>query len=172
MSDTVNDAIVDITTKISALPEVATDKVLYVYSQERLMDETEGLDYPLVGVIYAGMLKKEGRRPGSDVQGRTQTLFIDVVVTQGPVCDATTGLADEKHTTTDLLNKIRNQIIAECERAPAGHKWTFRAEVPAYLNLRLVTATDSPRDRAKILAYVQRWETTVIVGIGAVTAIT
>lgn len=167
MSDPVNEAINDITTKISALPEVATDKVLYMYSQERLLDESQGLDFPLVGVIYAGMQKKAGQK-----QGRVQSLFIDVVVTQGPVCDSTTGLADEKHDTTDLLNKIRNQIIAECERAPAGHKWWFNGEVPAYINLRLVTATDSPRDRAKMLAYVQRWETTVIVGIGAVTAIT
>ena len=163
MANPVDDAIQDLVTKIKALPEVG-DKTLYVYTQEKLLDETERLDFPAVGVIYSGMNKI-----GEQKQGRAQSLQADVVLTMGELCATQDGDSDEKPTSTALLDRIRNQIIAECENAPGGHKWWFQFEVPAY-QTRSTGLEIS--DKAKILMYVQRWTTRIIVGVGAVTATT
>jgi len=165
VANPVDDAMQDLITRIKALPEVG-DQTLYVYTQEKLLNETEGLEFPAVGVIYGGMF-----RAGEQKQGRMQTLQGDVVLTMGDLCQATYGDADDKPAATELLDKIRNQIIAECSPAPGGHKWDFQFEVPAYLTTRRSTGIDTKEDKAKILMYVQRWTTRVIVGIGAVTAL-
>ncbi len=166
MANPVNDAMQDLISKINALPEVQ-DKTLYVYTQERLLNEMQGVEFPAVGVIYGGMNKV-----GEQKQGRVQMLRADVVLTMGDLCEATYGDADEKPAATELLDKIRNQIIAECERAPGGHKWWMQFEVPAYLTIRRTTSTATAEEKAQILMYIQRWTTRVIVGIGAVTAST
>jgi hypothetical protein len=166
MANPVDNAIQDLVTRINALPEVQ-DKTLYVFTQEKLLTDLEGVEFPAVGVIYSGMVKV-----GEQKQGRTQMLSADVVLTMGDLCQTTFGEADEKPAATELLDKIRNQIIAECSPAPGGHKWWFQFEVPAYLTITRTTSTDTAKEKAQILMYVQRWSTRVIVGIGAVTATT
>lgn len=158
MTDIADLSVQDMITKISSLPEIELDKVLYVYRQEILFDETRSVQYPAVGVLYGGMTPISGA-----AQGRKQLLIVDVILLMGEETNTSVGTVDEKPTATALLDKIRTKILTECERSPSGHFWKFQFELPAYFTSTL--GVEKPLTRQEWLMYVQRWSTPVMVGV-------
>lgn len=158
MTDIANLAVEDMITKVSALPEISKDKVLYVYRQEILFAQTRSIQYPAVGILYGGMFPI-----GPEAQGRKQTLVVDVVLLMGEECNTSVGNTDEKPTATGLLDKIRTEILTQCTLSPSGHKWRLNFELPAFLTSTL--GVEKPLTRQEWLMYVQRWSTVVAVGV-------
>jgi len=126
-----------------ATVEAITQKLVYLYDQDELLDERKKIGYPAVGVVYSGMRAKSD----STLTGLAVDITLDVYLIGGELCGSKIGATDEKISTTSLLADIRDAI--RCNIAPGQRKWKFVFELPSAFD-------------QEVLGYVQRWSTTLI----------
>ncbi len=143
MTDIVQECIDDLTVRMNTVSAVQ-QKIIYLYTQDELLGAKKKLGFPAVGIVYVGMRGKED----SSKTGLAAVITCDIYLVGGDQCDAFVA-GSIKHTTTSLLNDIRDAIKADCDPAPGGRKWKFVFELPADFSETL-------------LAYVQRWSTVVL----------
>ncbi len=136
------DHVCDLTSKIENVREVKS-RVVSVYSQDDMLNKKKSLKYPAVGVLYIGIRGKTD----SSKTGAASNLICDILLLGGNVHNDNIRGVDQKRASYEILEDIRNEIM--CTYAPSGHKWTFISELPFHLN-------------DGIMAYAQRWSTTVL----------
>lgn len=142
MVDVVTQVVNDLSNLIREVPAVK-QKVVYMYEQDELLNAKSQLGFPAVGVVYVGLRGKDD----SSRTGLAAEIVCDIYLIGGEACTSKLIGADEKPTTTSLLDNIRNEI--KCNTAPGQRKWKFVFEQPVQFD-------------ADVLAYVQRWTTTVV----------
>lgn len=119
------------------------NKVFHVYSEDELLDETKGLVFPCLGVVYDGM--RAGPETGStSKQGISGVLTVTILMFFRSDVHAT---QDPKDTAAALLDQCRALFRAN-PRSPSGHYWQFNLESPV-------------GGKKGVLTYVQRWSTPV-----------
>lgn len=129
----------DVEARLKTLKSMKS-RVFHMYSESELLDETKGLVYPCMGVVYDGM-----RAVGD---GGKQGISAEIVVTimvlfRGSVLSK----EDPKDTIVALLDDSR-ALFRNSPRSPSGHFWKFQVE----------SAIDSKKG---VLTYIQRWATPV-----------
>lgn len=127
----------DLITKIKTVAGF-TEKTFYVYDFQALLQDSEGLSFPNVGVVYDGTFSQgvPGKKGLSSVL--QCTLYL-----------ADTAEARNKTVIMTLLDNIRNTIISDQTRSPTGHPWEFVEEVPnPFMD--------------EVYLYSQKWETKVM----------
>lgn len=131
----------DIREKIKNLPEFAK-KVFEVYDYATLVDTSQELQYPCVGVVYEGMTSVGG----SDKTGLSSYLVCGIFLLAGDKDSETKGV-ENKTDIVLLLDNIRNCI--KTTKSPTMYPWEFMLEVPFDISNRG-------------LGYYQKWKTTAI----------
>jgi hypothetical protein len=129
----------------SVLQSIATlqGKVIHIYSEEEMVNETTKVKMPAAGVLYEGM--RSVAEQGSNQRGVSGELIISIMLlnTQGK---AFGSAADTKVATMALLGSIRRGMMGRT--SPTGHKWRF-----------IVEAAAAPK--AGLVFWVQRWSTPI-----------
>jgi len=144
MADLVTDSVNDLIAKIEQVAAVRA-RVVYMYEENDIYDAKKKLNYPCLGVIYAGLtLNEAGTR-----RERSHNLLCTILLLGADLCvhDASTKMPDA----TALLDDIRTAV-----RTTTGvdeMKWRFESETPIDLS-----TDDNPAQ----LGYVQRWSRNVI----------
>ena len=120
-------------------------RVVYMYTQDELLDLTRELSIPCVGVLYGGLNLAGGalrREVAHDLTCAIVLLGADLCVhdTQSRLPEATV-----------LLQALRDAVRAD----PADEfeiKWVFESEIPVELGSA----------KRPLLGYVQSWNTNVV----------
>lgn len=139
VADIVNVHISDVLSRLGAISSIK-NKTVSLYTPDQIIKTTDKLDFPAVGVIYAGMRGIED----SSRTGQKGRLMVDIFVAGAELCKDDTQINDLKPGVTAILQDIRNAMT--CTTAPGNHKWTFMAEFPEQLSEK------------EVIGYVQRWQ--------------
>lgn len=141
MVDVVNLAVVDVTTRLKSLADIASTTV-YLYDEDDLLDTQKTLQYPAVGVLYGGLRGLDD----SSKTGVKSELFIDIAVAGEKKCLDDPRIDDKKPSITALLAEIRQVMSCDFNTViyTSTHKWQFVAELP--------------NDIDGLIAYAQRWK--------------
>lgn len=142
MVDVVTEVILDLTKLVAQVPAVQ-QKIVYMYDQDELLDAKKQLGFPAVGIVYVGLRGKDD----SSRSGLAAEIVCDIYLLGAESCTSKLIGADQKPSTTSLLDNIRNEI--KCNVAPGQRKWKFVFEQPVQFT-------------QDVLAYVQRWSITVV----------
>ena len=133
--DEVADHVTDIKTRLNNIAE-AVGKSIFAYSQEEFLNKAKELQFPAVGIFYAGIL------PEGDRRSQNAELIFNLVVADDPSSGGCTTLVDQSKTTT-LLAELRKEM--KLVTAATQKSWSFVSELPFPLS-----------DNSK-LAYIQQW---------------
>lgn len=156
--DTISELITDLTTKMQTVTAIK-DKIIYMYDGDDLLSEQTKIGVPAIGVVYNNMRAKgDDRNQGKT--GLAAIVTIDIYIIGGQQCvELISRATGVKTTTTEFLEQIRDSIkltkpmtgtgAAMVPMVSAQRIWTFVMEAPANLD-------------DGVIAYVQRWETTVL----------
>lgn len=137
-----SDCVADLKNKIETLPGFEK-KTFDTYDFLTLIDATQSINFPCVGVAYEGIVTKD---PDGQGGGLATYLTCGVFLLVGDK-DAEIRGYEKKEDGILLLDQIRNVI--KMTKAPTMHRWEFEAEMPFDISKRG-------------LGYYQRWKTTVI----------
>lgn len=142
MADVVTDAVESLRDVLQTITAVR-NKNIHLYEQDQLLNFEAKLGLPAVGVLYIGLRGKSDTAK----TGRASNLVCDILLLGGELCEDKTG--NENLTVLGILDSIRKAVLlSTLERLGAHRKWEFIYELPV--------------DFQEHIAYVQRWQTTVV----------
>lgn len=133
--------VADITAKIKTL-DLFKNKAFEVYDYLALVDTTQDIKFPCVGVVYEGITTKGG----DDRTGLATYLTCGIFMLAGDKDTEIKG-TEKKADIVLMLDMIRNNI--KRTKSPTMHNWEFMLEIPFDISKRG-------------LGYYQKWKTTVI----------
>lgn len=115
---------------------VAGDQHLYVYDTDVLLAQKGQVKFPMIAVLYSGMMPADVSKNPNSVKIRftVQVMYGEVSLEK--------QAREDKSIITGYLRSIRDCI--RDQRAPTGHKYNFAGEGPA------------PVDE-EYLVYAQQW---------------
>lgn len=133
--------VADLISKIKNL-DLFRNKAFEVYDYLSLVDTSEELQFPCLGVVYEGITSQGGK----DNTGLATHLACGIFLLAGDKDTEKRGTEDKVGIVL-LLDQIRNSI--KRTKSPTMHNWEFMLEVPFDISKRG-------------LGYYQKWKTTVI----------
>lgn len=156
--DIISQLITDLTVKMKTVSAIK-NKIIYMYDADDLITEQGKVGVPSIGVVYNNMTAISDDR----AQGKTglaAKVTIDIYIIGGQQCvEKISKATGVKISTTEFLEQIRDSIkltipvtvsgTTETPIKQASRLWAFVMEAPANLD-------------EGVIAYVQRWETTVL----------
>jgi len=157
--DIISELITDLTVKMQTITAIK-DKIIYMFDGDDLLSEQSKIGVPAIGVVYNNM---KGHGAGERKQGHhglAATVTIDIYIIGGQQCvEKISKATGVKMNTTEFLEQIRDAIkltkpltgtgANQVPVVQANRFWVFVMETPAQLS-------------EGVIAYVQRWETTVL----------
>lgn len=140
----------DLKAELQLIADVS-DSIQAVYDHYDLTDAKMTLSYPCLGILYIGMFPNpDGTKTGSSVKVAFELLLIG-----GERAADYHSDGDVQLKTLQTLDDIRLKFFDK--RSSRSHKWEFAGEFPREI-------PQVGDDEEPVLAYAQRWQTTVIWG--------
>jgi len=136
--DIVEAHVLDLKTRIETIGE-ATGKTVYAYDQEEFLDKAKILQFPAVGIFYAGL------NIIGDKRSESGELLFDLVIADDTISGCGKG-SDTTGATTllSLIRQVLNEVVISTEK-----HWSFKSEASFDLG-----------EKTKI-GYLQRWSAVV-----------
>lgn len=135
----------DAKTAVQSIAQAQGKTVFHLYDADQLLDETVGIKYPAIGIVYEGIRHIERTPRDTHRVGAEAELWMTfVLMTKDESLGATSQTRLNAITFLDDLRKAMKD-----RRSPSGHFWRFMLEAPA------------ARKNGNIM-WVQRWVTPTI----------
>ena len=138
-------SVLDLVSRIKAMPDFGPTKVWHVYSEEELLAYQKGVIFPAVGVLYDGMRVAPDSGGGSPGGGTKASAELSCTV-MAWFRNSPQSTVDPKDTIVAQVDRLRSAVMGQ--RSPTGHFWRFQVEA-------------SIPGKSGVLCYLQRWATAV-----------